>query len=129
MRKAVFLVLVCVLVSSVVVSVPTSARAQTPEDAQQAEKIKQQAATFGDGARVSLRLRDKKKITGHINYLGKDSLVITDARTKASLTVAYSDVAQIERKEDKGGFPRKAKIALGILGGLWVMGMIANGGG
>lgn len=111
-------------------TVSSSVSAQTTQDATQAEKIKQQAVAFGDGARVSLKLRDKKKLIGHINYVGKDSLTITDNKTKASLTVAYTDVAEIKRKEESDdGFPKKAKVGLVILGVLFVMGMVANGGG
>ncbi len=84
---------------------------------------------LGDGARVSVRLHDKKKLIGHINYVGAEFFSMTVDKTKASLKVAYSDVAQIERKEKKEGFPTIGKIGLGILGVLMVMGMIANGGG
>lgn len=130
MLKTFSVLLVVVALLFLPVTVSTSVSAQTTQDATQAEKIKQQAVAFGDGARVALKLRDKKKLTGHINYVGKDSLTITDDKTKASLTVAYTDVTEIERKkENDGGFPKKAKVGLVILGVLFVMGMVANGGG
>ena len=120
--------LILVSVSVLMLSVPTSAGAQTAEDTKQAEKVKLQVAALGDGATLSVRLRDKKKLTGDINYIGADFFTMTDTKTKASQKLAYSDVAQIERKADQG-FPKWAKIAIGVVGVMWVMGMITNGGG
>ena len=120
--------LVCVSVSLLVGTVSTSVTAQTLEATKQTEKIKMQTVALGDGARVSVRLHDKKKLTGYINYVGEEFFSMTVDKTKTSLKVPYSDVAQIERKSEKGGFPKAGKIALGIVGVLFVMGMIANGG-
>jgi hypothetical protein len=106
-----------------------TASAQDPGDSKHVEQIKREAAAIGDGGRVSLKLRNNRKITGHLNYVGDDFLQITDDKSKASVKVPYADVVQIERKKEKSGLSTKAKIALGVIGGLFVMGMVANGGG
>ena len=121
-----FLVLM-VLVSSLVIAVPLSALAQTAADANQSERLKAQVTKLGEGAHVSVRLLNKKKLTGDINYVGPDFFMMTDAKTKSSLKLAYSDVVQIERK-DAHGFPTWGKVALGVVGVAFVLGMIANGG-
>ena len=122
------LLVVLLSVFALVIAVPAAASAQTAADTQQAEKVKQQVAKLGEGARVSAKLRDRKKLTGEINYVGPDFFMMTDAKTKASQKLAYSDVVQIERK-DAHGFPLWGKIVLGVVGVAAVMGMIANGGG
>ncbi len=122
------LLLVLVFIASLTLAVPTYVCAQTSEITKHAEQIKQEVAVFPVGTRLLVKLRDKKKFTGHINYIGDEFFVITDVKTKASQKMTYADVAEITRKEDPG-FPKKGKIALGILGVLFVMGMIANGGG
>jgi hypothetical protein len=111
-----------------VIALPASASAQTAADTQQAEKVKQQVAKLGEGARVSAKLRDKKKITGDINYVGPDFFMMTDAKTKTSQKLAYSDVVQVERK-DAHGFPLWGKVVLGVVGAAAVLSLIGNGVG
>jgi len=77
---------------------------------------------------VTVKLRDKKKVIGHINYSGDDFFVVTEQKTQTSRKLTYSSVEEIKLKKE-GGFPTKGKIALGILGVLMVMGFIGNGGG
>ncbi len=83
---------------------------------------------LGAGTRVSVKLRDKKKIVGHVNYIGDDFFVMTHQKTQASQKLPYADVDEIKLKKEDS-FPKKGKIALGIVGVLMVMGLIANGGG
>jgi hypothetical protein len=106
-----------------------STAAQNPVDTTQIEQIKREAAAIGDGGRVSLKLRDKRKITGHLNYVGDDFLQITDDKSKATAKISYADVVQIERKKEKSGMSTKLKIGLAIIGGLVVMSLIGNGTG
>ena len=87
-----------------------------------------EVASLGEGTRVAVKLRDKKKVIGHINYTGDDFFVVTEEKTQTSQKLTYADVDEIKLKKE-GGFPRKGKIALGILGVLMVMGLATNGGG
>ena len=129
MIKRSFLVLVSVCLGlSSVLFVELSAHAQNPIDTKHIERIKQEAQAIGDGARVSIKLSSGKKLTGQINYVGDEFLQVTDEKTDASVKVPYSDVLQIERQKAKGRLSTKVKIALGVIGVLFVMGMIANGG-
>ena len=123
-RSILVFVSFCLLLSALALS--TSA-AQDPVDNKQVEQIKREVAALGDGARVSLKLRNNRKVTGHLNYVGDEFLQITDAKSKATVKIPYTDVIQIERKE-KPRLSKSAKIAIGVVGALFVMGMIANGG-
>jgi len=125
MLKTLTLVLVSISVFSLTIALPSSSSAQTAADTSQAETIKRQVAKLGEGAHVSVRLLDKKKVTGDINYVGPDFFMITNAKTKASQKLAYSDVVKIERK-DAHSFPLWGKIALGVIGVAAVMGLIGN---
>jgi hypothetical protein len=83
---------------------------------------------LGEGARVSVELRDKREFIGRVNYIGDDFFVITEEKTQATQKLPYASVDEITMKKEKG-FPKKGKIALGVIGVLMVMGLIANGGG
>jgi hypothetical protein len=125
MLNALKLVLVSITVSSFMLALPTSTDAQTATDTNQAEKIKQQVAKLGEGAHVSVRLLDKKKVAGDINYVGPDFFMMTNAKTKASQKVAYSDVVQVERK-DAHGFPLWGKVVLGVVAAAAVISYVIN---
>ena len=125
MIKKSVLAAICLL-ATLLVSLPVSA--QTNDELKRTESIKREVAGLGEGTRVAVRLRDKKKVVGHINYTGDDFFVVTEEKTQASQKLTYSSVDEIKLKKE-GGFPKKGKIALGILGVLFVMGMATNGGG
>jgi hypothetical protein len=127
MPKRLTPLLLALLVSTLMLQMPARVFAQTVEEAAQIEKVKAEVTSLGAGTRVSVRLRDKKKLVGYIDYVGKDGFNMTVAKTNASRPIAYSEVAQIERKEK--GTSRGLKIGLGIIGVLMVMGLVANGGG
>jgi len=114
------------LLATLWVSVPVSA--QTNDELKRTESIKREVAGLGEGTRVAVKLRDKKKVIGHINYTGDDFFVVTEEKTQTSQKLTYASVDEIKLKKE-GGFPKKGKIALGILGVLMVMGLAANGGG
>lgn len=125
MTRTGFLAAIC-LFATLLVSFPVAA--QTSDEVKRTESIKREVASLGDGTRVLVKLRDKTRIIGHLNYKGDDFFVITDEKTQASNKLHYSSVDEIKPKKE-GGFPKKGKIALGIVGVLMVMGLVANGGG
>ncbi|HVF51885.1 MAG TPA: hypothetical protein VNA19_17505 [Pyrinomonadaceae bacterium] len=111
---------------NIAAQVATQVAAQA--DAQVSEKIKADVTALGTGARISLRLRDKKKHVGYLSYIGKDNFVITDTKKDTTQTFAYSDVAQVERKSSRG-LSNKAKFAFVVIGGLVILSLIGNGAG
>ena len=92
-----------------------------------AEKIKANVAAIGAGARVSIKLRDKKKLTGYVSQIGESDFAITIAKAGTQQTIAYTDVTEIKVKNEKRiSTAGKVLIVFGVLG---LIGMIANGGG
>ena len=126
MLKKISTLIVLITVCSLGFIMPELAHSQTTGDANQAGKIKQDVVALKEGARVAITMRDKKKITAHVNYIGDDFFTVTEVKSQASHKLAYADVTHIERKNK--GFPTWGKVALGVVGVAFVMGMIANGG-
>ena len=106
---------------------PLPVVAQSNNDPQLTERVKDKVAVIGVGARVSIKLREKKKLTGHISQIGENDFVVKKAEEGTKQTIAYTDVIQIKQKNEKR-ISTTGKILM-ILGALWVVGMISNGGG
>jgi len=75
-------------------------RAQTGSDAQTIDKtrVKVQKLGVGPKARVEGKLRDNTKFKGHISATSQDSFTVIDARTGASQTIDYADVAGVKKR-------------------------------
>ena len=106
---------------------PAPAHAQVTQDAQATEKIKADVARIGTGARVSVKLRGKERLTGYVSQINEQDFVITKAKEGTKQTVAYADATEVKVKNEKR-ISTAGKILIGI-GALWVVGMIATGGG
>jgi len=124
MLKRRLLAPICLL-AMLLVSFPVFA--QTNDEVKRSESIKREVASLAEGSRVAVKLRDKRKIVGHINYTGDDFFVVTEEKTQTSQKLTYASVDEIKLKKE-GGFPKAGKIALGIVGVLVVMSLVANGG-
>lgn len=106
---------------------PAPALAQTVKDAQAAEKIKADVTKIGTGARVSVKLRGKERLTGYVSEVGDQDFVVTKAKEGTKQRVAYADATEVRIKNEKR-ISTAGKVLIG-LGALWLIGMIATGGG
>ena len=88
------------------------ARSKAEDEARFAAKVRAGILKLGTGerARVSVRLRDKRKLAGYISEAGADSFVIKDLKTGAATVVAYPQVKQVKGNNLSTG----AKIIIGI---------------
>ena len=88
-------------------------RADTIEDAQLAGKARVSILKIGTGqkARVEVKLRDNTRLKGYVSEVGADTFTVTDAKTGASSTVAYNNVAQV--KKPGNGFSTMTKVLIG----------------
>lgn len=62
----------------------------------------------GQTSLVSVKLRDKTRLTGYISEIGDRSFVVTDVKSADATTVAYPDVVQVKGNNLSTG----AKIAI-----------------
>jgi len=79
----------------------TTVNGQAEKDKRLTAKAKADVAAFGLGpdARVSVKLRQGKKLKGFISQAGEDSFVITDSKTGSTTPIAYADVAEVQRQK------------------------------
>lgn len=89
---------------------PAFAKTNAEKNAQRAEKVRTQLSKLGTGtdARVSLELRDKTKLEGHLSEASADTFTVTDKEGK-STTVPYQDVKRAHGNNLSTG----AKIGIG----------------
>ena len=75
-------------------------RAQSAPDAQVIDKTRAKVQRLGVGpkARVEGKLRDNTKFKGHISAAGQDSFTVIDAKSGASQTIDFGDVASVKKR-------------------------------
>lgn len=88
-------------------------RAQTTGSTQLSEKARAKIQKLGVGrdARVEIRLRDDTSLKGYLSASGEDSFTVTDSKTGAARTVAYTDVTQV--KKPGGGLSTRTWVIIG----------------
>ena len=104
---AIFIALVSVLSSSV------SASPKNEPDRKTVEKIHASILKLGTGpaARVEVKLQDKTRLKGYVDWVGDDHFIIVDDNTGAATNVAYPQVKQVKGNNLSTG----AKIAIGVV--------------
>lgn len=126
MPKRLLALVIAVIITTFSAQPPALAQSQG-KGARSAEEIKADVAAIGAGARVQVKLRAGGGLTGYISQAGENDFVLTKAKEGTKQTVAYADVARVKVKNEKK-VSTAGKILIGI-GVLWVMGMVATGGG
>ena len=117
---------IAVLLSLLLIQTPARAQSQD-KNARPPEKIKADIALIGPGQRVQVKLRNGESLTGYVGLVGEQEFVLTRAKEGAKQTVAYADVSRVKVKNEKRvGTAGKILIVMGVL---WVVGMVATGGG
>jgi hypothetical protein len=100
-RNYLSFVLIGALSQMMMLMTPTPINGQAEKDRRLTAKAKADVAAFGIGpdARVSVKLREGKKLKGYISQAGEDSFVITDSKTGSTTSIAYAEVAEVQRKK------------------------------
>lgn len=111
-KKISSLVVACLLTLSIMSQHAFAAGPSPEKDTRLAQKVKAAIAELGAGqtTRVSVKLRDKTKLSGYVSEIGASSFVVTDLKTAAITTVAYPDVVQVKGNNLSTG----AKIAITV---------------
>jgi hypothetical protein len=129
-RKYLSLVFIVTLSHMTLLMTPMSVNGHAEPDARLTAKAKADVAAAGVGreARISVKLRQGKKLKGYISQAGEDSFVITDSKTGSTTSIAYADVAEVQRKN---GLSTGKAILIGAgatFGVLFLISAIINGG-
>jgi hypothetical protein len=93
-------IVVAVSLSLLLIQPPALAQSRG-EGAPTAEKIKADVAAIGTGARVSVKLREGRSLTGYVSQVGEQDFVLTKAKEGTKQTVAYADVTRVKVKNEK----------------------------
>jgi len=83
---------------------------QDASDVRQNEKVKASVAKRGTGekARVTVELRDRRKVKGYISSAGENDFAVTDPKTGQETRLAYKEVSRVSGR----GMSKGAKIGL-----------------
>ena len=99
------------------------------------EEIRTKVSKLGVGekARVEVRLRDERKLKGHVRRAGERSFDVTEDETGVTLEVDYSDVSRLRKRGGGmsgttkaliwGGVAATAAVVLYATGGAFCDGM------
>jgi hypothetical protein len=86
------------------------------QEAKTTAKVKRKVAGFGTGprAKVEVKLRDGKKLHGHITEIADAHFILAE-KTKGTMTIAYSEVKSIKDRYLPPLMKATGWVALGIL--------------
>ncbi len=91
-----------------------AAPAASAKGAQTTEQARAKVREIGTGqkARVEVRLRDQTKVKGYVSAAdAEDSFTVTDSKTGAARTFAYTDVERVQKPS--GGLSTRGWVILG----------------
>lgn len=110
LSKRIFAILISIVVLTGTFGLQ-AAFGQTATYDAQASKARAQVESFGNNARVEVKLRDTTKVKGHITAIAPDSFTVSDSKTGTTNTVAYNEVDTV--KKAGGGLSTKSWLIIG----------------
>jgi hypothetical protein len=122
LKEFLVLLLVGLAIHTIIAVPPVSADTKADKQALFAEKVRRGVSSLGVGkeATVEVRLRDKTKLAGYVSETNASGFTLTDAKTGASVPVAYQDVVKVKGHNLSTG----AKIGIGIAIGFVVTALV-----
>ena len=106
----------------------TSLASSNPErEARLTEKVKTGIAKLGVGhsTQVTIKLKDKRQLTGYISEASDTAFVVTRLNGAEPTTVAYADVAQVKGNNLSTGV--KVAIGVGVIAGIIIVLYLVRG--
>ena len=101
LKKALPFMLAVSIIQLVIFSVPASVNAQANADVERAVRARAKVTALGVASRVSVRSLDDRRLTGHVRQINENDFIIMDAETGANITIAYVDVKEVKRKNER----------------------------
>jgi curli biogenesis system outer membrane secretion channel CsgG len=98
MKKVIAAALACAVVFAAS-GAGAFAATQAEKDAERLAKVKTKIHRVGTGekARVSVKMKDGRKLKGYVGESREDDFVLRDTKTDAATTVAFADVAEVKK--------------------------------
>ena len=95
-KKNLSLLLAGSLLLSLLATPAALAKTKEEKEAAFAAKVKDGVAKLGAGvdAKISIKLRNKAKLKGHVSRIEEEDFFVADAKTGAETRVDYGDVTQ-----------------------------------
>ena len=92
-KQTISLIVACLLTITMICQSTAFASSTRDKETRLAEKVKEGISKLGTGqaSRVSIKLKDKTKLTGYVSEITDSSFVITDLKSAEATTVAYPD--------------------------------------
>lgn len=98
MSKRTCSVIVASLLTLATITQTFAANSRPDKDTRFAGKVKEAIVKLGPGqtSLVTIRLRDKTRLTGYVSEIRDTSFDITDLKSAGTRTVGYPDVVQVK---------------------------------
>lgn len=109
LKKTLSLALVALLILATSLVAQLSAAPNNEKDVALARKVREDVMRLGKQAHVRVKFKDDTKLEGHISEIGGEYFVLTDSKSGAPTTIAYTQVKQVKRNNLSAG----AKIGIG----------------
>ena len=97
-RKPIVHILVMALFLSFIGVPSVAAKTKEEKVAELASKVKREIAKLGTGrdAQVSVKLRDKTRLSGYVSKISEEAFFVTEAKTGTETEVPYPTVTQVK---------------------------------
>lgn len=126
MLKRTFAVILATILISLTLGLG-SAGAQNVHAAAERARAVVTRVGVGEKARVEVRLPDRTKVKGYVSGAGPDSFTVTDAKSGATRTFAYSEVSEVKKRGGGLSTTTKALIWGGVAAGAIITLFVVRG--
>ena len=126
-KKTVSMIVACLLTVTMICQDTASASSTRDKETRLAEKVKEGILKLGTGqeSRVTVKLKDKTKLSGYVSEITESAFVVTDLKSAEATTVAYPNVVQVKGNNLSTGV--KVAIGVGIIVGVIIVLYIVRG--
>ena len=126
-KQTISMIVACLLTITILCQNTASASSTRDKETRLAEKVKEGIMKLGTGqeSRVTVKLKDKTKLSGYVSEITESTFVVTDLKSAEATTVAYPSVVQVKGNNLSTGV--KVAIGVGIIVGVIIVLYIVRG--
>ena len=126
-KQTISMTVACLLTITILCQDTASASSTRDKETRLAEKVKEGILKLGtwQESRVTVKLKDKTKLSGYVSEITDSTFVVTDLKSDEATTVAYPNVVQVKGNNLSTGV--KVAIGVGIIVGVIIVLYIVRG--